>query len=576
MIVSMLAIYSTSAATPEHARVLLLNSYHPQYLWTEALTQGVKSELANLIEAENLHIEYMDERRFVSDPTYHEKWRQLLLYKYQQFKPDIIISSDDAAFHFLANEVDELFPNTPIIFGGVNVFKPHIIENKTNFSGILEGMEIKGNVELIYQLQPQVKEIILLADKTELGIRMVEQARSEMPYDLGKQVLVRIWDDFSIAEFKSYASQTSTKTAFLMLAVHKDKNGAYFSFAKELKDFATISKAPIYGMWGAIMIGQGVIGGLMNNPFEHGKALANMAKRVLSGTPIANIPLEANSKFSPTFDYNQLQKFNIDLNRLPLNSEIYFKPESFYQSNKSLVHGTVLTACILIAIIFILFANIQRRRKAETSLLELNDSLEHKIKFRTQELSDKNNQLKAMMEEMKHLANTDSLTDLPNRRSGARRLRKFMTRYLPSQDNLTIAMLDIDYFKSINDKFGHNVGDNILKRTSICLQNTIRPTDFAYRWGGEEFLILFSNTPVKSAFSACTRIQQHLAEIKTPDDKPVTVSIGIAQQQVNDSFEYILKRADESLYYAKGNGRNRIEMLYTEINKHKEQSGYCA
>ncbi len=102
--------------------VLLINSYHPQYQWTAELTRGVQDVLTASIHAENLHIEYMDERRFVDDLVYTTKLINLLLYKYQHYEPDIIITSDDHAYNFMIEHGEKLFPGKPIVFCAVNVF----------------------------------------------------------------------------------------------------------------------------------------------------------------------------------------------------------------------------------------------------------------------------------------------------------------------------------------------------------------------------------------------------------------------------------------------------------------------
>ena len=128
--------------------VLVLNSYHPQYTWTEELVRGVRDELQG-IPPENLHIEFMDARRMVDDEQYLDLLAAVYRHKYQRFRPDVIISSDDSALNFLLQRRDALFPGVPVVFCGINSRTPEELERVPNMTGILEGLEVAGNLSLI-------------------------------------------------------------------------------------------------------------------------------------------------------------------------------------------------------------------------------------------------------------------------------------------------------------------------------------------------------------------------------------------------------------------------------------------
>jgi ABC-type uncharacterized transport system substrate-binding protein len=157
--------------------ILLLNSYHPQYAWTEKLTQGVQDALSAEMSIENLRIEYMDARRNIDDEQYIEHLKNLLEYKYKNNQPDIIITSDDGALDFILSNGSTIFPNIPTVFSGVNIDKSEALKGQNNITGIYEGMAIEENLNLIRQVQPQVEQIIMLGDVTSLGGSMVTQAR---------------------------------------------------------------------------------------------------------------------------------------------------------------------------------------------------------------------------------------------------------------------------------------------------------------------------------------------------------------------------------------------------------------
>ena len=258
----------------QHAKVLLLNSYHAQYRWTEQLTKGVQDTLSGKVHQENLHVEFMDARRFVDDPAYDKMMVDLLRHKYRQYRPDVVITADDHAYYFMIEHGQQLFGDTPIVFCGVNVFYPETREGKPHMVGIQEGMDIMGNLELITRLQPEVRRIVMLGDRTGLGARMIERAnviKARWRTNPDRQpVVLETWDNFVLQDLYEQAATMSLDTAFLMLAIHKDANGQYFSFDNELRVLTEASKVPVYGMWGALMIGNGVVGGNMNSPYQHG------------------------------------------------------------------------------------------------------------------------------------------------------------------------------------------------------------------------------------------------------------------------------------------------------------------
>ncbi|WDE12549.1 diguanylate cyclase [Thalassomonas haliotis] len=541
------------AFADDQAKVLLINSYHPQYRWTAELTRGVQERLAQAVPVENLYIEYMDARRFVDDIIYQHKLIDLLKYKYRQSQPDIIIASDDAAYYFLLEHGDGIFPGVAVVFCGVNVFYPELLSGKEHITGIKEGMDILGNLELIRRLQPGIKRIVLLGDTTGLGLRMTERAKKIRADWLKspdtREILLEIWDDFSLEELYQQAARLGPETALLMLAIHKDRLEHYFSYEHDLALLTRHSKAPVYGMWGSLMIGNGAVGGMMNDPYEHGVEAAAMALTILSGVPVSKIKIKEKAKYSPVFDYHQLKRFDINLDLLPKNSRVFNLPVSLYEKHRLEINSIIAIVMFLIMIISILFLN--------------NQELELVVKQRTRDLDLRNKALQASSNFMKHQANTDVLTNLANRRAGLEEISAYIKRFNRDNKDFALAIVDIDFFKSVNDSYGHDVGDKVLQVLGACLKKLTRPGDHVYRWGGEEFLIVLPYAGPQAAQVICQRFRQKISElvISRKDDKiSITVSIGVSNFTRKDSFESLFARADKALYQAKRNGRNRVEV----------------
>lgn len=164
------------------------------------------------------------------------------------------------------------------------------------------------------------------------------------------------------------------------------------------------------------------------------------------------------------------------------------------------------------------------------------------------------------------LAITDGLTGLYNRRYMDTHLENLVREATDNSRPISILMLDIDHFKQVNDTYGHNVGDEVIKEFGQRVINNIRPNDLAVRYGGEEFVVILNGTDMQNAKVVAERIRMQIEtvpfKVSTADGQiSKTTSLGISslRREGPDSVEGLLKRADEALYAAKHGGRNRIE-----------------
>ncbi len=162
-------------------------------------------------------------------------------------------------------------------------------------------------------------------------------------------------------------------------------------------------------------------------------------------------------------------------------------------------------------------------------------------------------------------ATTDALTGLENRRSFFKRAESFFVHRARQEDRFIIMMLDIDHFKSINDRYGHECGDRALKAFAAFLKELARDEDYVARYGGEEFIILLKHTTIEGAEAFAQRILQGCRDIDIvcrEETVRFTVSIGISQVQADDSdLLDVLKRSDKALYRVKEAGRDHFQTL---------------
>ncbi len=157
------------------------------------------------------------------------------------------------------------------------------------------------------------------------------------------------------------------------------------------------------------------------------------------------------------------------------------------------------------------------------------------------------------------LATTDPLTGALNRRAMEERLHDELARCTRYDCGFSLVMADIDLFKTINDHHGHDVGDHILEQVVANLNDGLRRNDALARWGGEEFLILLAETGDDGGLEATERMRARLRDtLRDPDGHPITVSFGLTTARAGDDLDGLLKRADDALYRAKADGRDRI------------------
>jgi diguanylate cyclase (GGDEF)-like protein len=165
---------------------------------------------------------------------------------------------------------------------------------------------------------------------------------------------------------------------------------------------------------------------------------------------------------------------------------------------------------------------------------------------------------------LRDLAHHDPLTGVSNRRYFSERANQEFARAKRHSTPLSVAELDVDYFKKINDQNGHAVGDEILKLLCSAGQRLLRETDIFARIGGEEFAVLLPDTNLEGAAILAERLRQAIADIKlslSSGELNCTVSIGVAMLKSTDTcIEDCLVRADSAMYRAKQNGRNRVEI----------------
>ncbi|MFZ6745900.1 diguanylate cyclase [Undibacterium sp. JH2W] len=197
----------------------------------------------------------------------------------------------------------------------------------------------------------------------------------------------------------------------------------------------------------------------------------------------------------------------------------------------------------------------------------MQDSLQKHIANQDALVAERTSQLEAAMKSLKQLSITDSLTACYNRLLFNERMPAEIQRAARYQRHLSLVFCDIDFFKKVNDEYGHAIGDHVLLAFAQSLAKELRvDVDWVVRYGGEEFILVLPETNLHAAWEVAERIRQQVAQhlyIRMQDGNilRVTASFGVAELQVTDTMESLVQRADEWLYFAKSHGRNQVQPI---------------
>lgn len=180
--------------------------------------------------------------------------------------------------------------------------------------------------------------------------------------------------------------------------------------------------------------------------------------------------------------------------------------------------------------------------------------------YRYRQVHSHNRNLRDLNTQLEQISQHDHLTGLANRYALHHRFNVEIDRVSQTQQRFSLIILDVDYFKTINDKFGHDIGDEVIKEFAVLLKSMVRESDLVGRWGGEEFMILCSQTSVYGAFQLAEQIRVGVESHVFTANQKITSSFGLSDYRQGETIGDTIKRADDALYRAKNNGRNQIVM----------------
>ncbi|MGI6092729.1 MAG: ABC transporter substrate binding protein [Negativicutes bacterium] len=491
-------------------QVLVLNSYHSGMSWTDSLIAGIKSVLNSNTDID-VYYEFMDAKQNTS-PEYIPKLYELYKYKLKNKHYDAVITSDDDAYNFLLKYGQELLPNVPIVFCGVNYFQDSSLTENNLITGVVETLDVKKTIEVALKLQPQVRNIVIINDRSVTG-----QVNKQLLTDVIPKfpaINFTFYEDMNMSEIQDRVAELPNDTIILLMSFNKDKSNNIYSYEESIRIIAAKSAVPIYSVWD-FYLDHGTIGGMLSSGYYQGETAAAIVLRILKGEKPQEIPIVKQSPNKYMFDYNYLRKYNIDPELLPENTIIINKP--VLNNDRYFIIGLAVLLIILSTVSY-----VQRKRAKD---------------------------------QLKLLKTPDYLTGLLNRGTGLAFLKEQIDEADKNNTKLSIVFIDVNELKTVNDTYGHQEGDKLIKTASQLILKRLRKSDVLCRFGGDEFLLILPDCDLSQAKSIWADAEENIEGYNTEHHHiyPICVSQGFAEYDPAHplSVDMLIKQADTEMYAMK-------------------------
>jgi len=397
-LVTLLASVASAQDTPKKVLVLYWESkdFVGNISFDKGLQAGLFADPSSKVE---LFSEYLDTTRFPGDKQ-SELLHDYLREKYANQKIDVVIATPDPALNFLLKYRTDLFADTPIVFVAVERPSPQVLTSGPGLTGIIRANTHRRTLDLALKLHPETKEVFVISGTPEHDKRFETNSREELAgYE--KRVRITYLTDLPLNELLNRVKALPQNSLILYVwyrsALETEKSLQTFEVLEKIRQVAAV---PIYGM-GSRNVGNGIIGGYVQDSERNGLEAAELVRRVLNNTRAQDIPVDSASSV-PMFDWRELKRWGISESSLPSGSVVRFKEYTLWEQYRWRVLGVAFLLLIQTAIITALLLERRRRRRAKEALDQLNAELEVRIDDRTAALHAKSRELESFAYSVAH------------------------------------------------------------------------------------------------------------------------------------------------------------------------------
>jgi signal transduction histidine kinase len=358
--------------SPDVREVLVLNSYHPGYSWSDNEMTGIVDTFHRQARRIRPLIEYLDCKRFPK-MEHFDRLRDLFVQKYRSRDIVLVIAADNPALEFALKYRPELFPRAAIVFCGINGFTPLMVRGYHAVTGVAELLDAGGTLEAALRLHPRTREVVVVHDYTITGMATRRETEEQLKPFAGR-VAVRYLDNMPMRDLLEELRKLPSDHLVLALSYSRDKDGNVINHEKISRLLSESAPVPVYGLHEE-RLGYGIVGGSLLGGRMQGERAAQVAVRVLAGEPVSRIPVDTRSPTRLLFDHRQLARFAVPDSSLPPEAVVVNRPVSFAAEHPDMVLTAAGIILLLLAGIAVLATSIYQRIVAEERQLRLQSQL---------------------------------------------------------------------------------------------------------------------------------------------------------------------------------------------------------
>lgn len=520
-------------------RILFISSYSLSRDTVQLEIEGIQSAQPDDFI---LDYEFMDTYR-VYDDTAMQLFYEGLKYRLSQVEEyDAVILGDDAALRFFLKYREELFLTQPAFYIGVNdEALSKRVEKDPNIKGIMERLPVKENLEKALEIYPEAETVYAIVDDSLMGTaesQNYDAMQKEFP-DLNFEKINT--SQFTQEELRKQIMGMPENAILIYYCMNEDAEGRQYTNKEAVNFISLYTKIPILYFLENDRIGDNILGGYCFSIKKSATEVMKTAVKVVRGDrKMQYVDFKDSGLYVWSLNADMLKKFQISRKYFPDDTVYVNDVPSFWEKNSEIITPIILIVVVLCAISAWLCLDNVKRRKMMKEMEEMKDHLENASQH-------------------------DFLTGLPNRSKFMSDLQEIIAKKQPC----TVIMLDLDNFKGINDTMGHAMGDEALKGVANRLKTLRTPLLTAYRFAGDEFILILRSDNPKISDNAVMQCLQVFRKPYKMMGKPMDIhgSIGAACYPADTlDMETLIVCADDAMYAIKKEGKNGC-MFYRDLPK---------
>ncbi|KAF1078546.1 histidine kinase dimerization/phosphoacceptor domain -containing protein [Methanogenium sp. MK-MG] len=362
LVMLLLILPAAAAESGGHEQIIYISSYGSSYIWNQEIEAGIEAAIADSEYTHvELSIEYLD-TKVINDATHFENLYQTFAHKYKTASPDVIITSDDSALIFMDEYGDQLFPDVPVVFTGVNNMSnlPKAGENTAFYTGTLVAVPLQETVDMIRGINPETNVIYVILDNTYTGRAIRTQIDEQTTGYTDTITFLYPETGADISAIRADLADLPETAAIVIITYYlTDQDLTPYHIDEISAELSAASPVPVYST-SSMFNDRGVVGGVQVSPYDLGYDAGTQAIWVLEEAPIRETgPVIYTAEGASIFDYTEMQRFGIQESALPEGSTIINRPPDFITVDRGVAVGVTAVALILgILVLLLIVQNV--------------------------------------------------------------------------------------------------------------------------------------------------------------------------------------------------------------------------